>query len=79
MRTFVSHGQNTSLVVLQIKVLITEVSATIVDGLAAGSLQSEDVSTLDDKAGHHTVEAGELVTVAVISSAKNPSRRQSTD
>ena len=64
---------------LQLKVLIRKIAATIVDRLAAGSLQSEDVSTLDDKAGHNTVKAGGLVTVAVVSSAENPGHGKSSD
>ena len=34
---------------------------------------------MDEEAGHNTVETGELVTVAVVSAAENPSREQSTD
>ena len=71
-RTLVGHRENTGLVMVQLEVLIRKISPTIVDRLAAGSLQSQYVSALDDKAGHHTVEVGELVTVAMISSAENP-------
>ena len=64
---------------LQLKVLVRKIPASIIDWLAAGSLQSEHVSTLDEEAGHNTVETGELVTVAVVSAAENPSTEQSTD
>ena len=78
-RALVGHRENSGLIMLQLKVLVRKIPASIIDWLAAGSLQSEDVSTLDDEAGHNTVETGELVTVAVVSAAENPSREQSTD
>ena len=71
-RTLVGHRENTGLVMVQLEVLIRKISPTVVDRLAAGSLQSQYVSALDDEAGNHTVEVGELVTVAMISSAENP-------
>ena len=77
--SLVRHRENTGLLMLQLKVLVRKIAASIIDWLAAGSLQSEHVSTLDEEAGHNTVETGELVTVALISPAENPSRGQSTD
>ena len=64
----VGHGQEVGLVVLQLEVLVGELGT--VDALAAGSVTSSEVTSLEHEAGDDSVEGGALVSEAGLAGAE---------
>jgi len=65
----VRHGENTGTGVLELEVLISELSA--IDGLASSAVVVGEVTTLAHELRNHTVEGAALVAKALLASAES--------
>lgn len=64
----IGHGEESRLVVLELKVLIWKTLA--IDGLAASAVTLGEITALEHEVGDHTVERRSLVAKAVLASSE---------
>ena len=67
----VGHREQARLGVVDLKVLVVKLAVAAVDRLAAAAVARRKVTTLDHKAGDHTVERRPLVSKALLASRKS--------